>query len=214
MNKEDIIEQVKDKLPSIIDVNQFQYIPEEDIGYFGRVTSSDFITYKDLCDQLSFHESKLMKDVGWLLFWYKGELLYISQHPVRYYVAWDDINKHNLVFGERSVDIRSNNYSVMLPTGGNKEDNDTGSMWNDLIYKVHEEFGIWDKLTDEELNVNCDKCPVGTASWCQERYDSDDERYPIRRGYIRLSHVHASYSAHANSRYGVRLVLKLNKDIE
>ena len=207
MKKEDIIELVKDNLPSTIDLSKFQYIKTEDIGYFGRVTSSDFITYRDLCERLDFDKGKLMNDNGWLIFWYKGSVLFISQHTVRYDVSWDDINKHNLVFGERNVNIYNNNYSVMLPTGGNEDNQGEGSMWNDLIYKVHEKYGIWDKLSNVDLNIDWDECPVGTSSWCQESYDEYMTHRTVRGKYP-LTFLIANTSSTTFTDYGARLVLK------
>ena len=204
----DIIEMVSDKLPSTVDLSKFQYLETEDIGYFGRVNSKDFITYKDLCNKLNFHEGTLMYDNGWLVFWYHGDVLFISQHPVRYNLSWDDINKHNLVYGNRDVMLGDKNYSVMLPTGGNEDNKGKGSIWNDLIYKVHVDYGVWDMLTDIDLNVNGNVYDVGTSSWCQEQYD-DDVRYCTHRGYVRLELLYANTSSRAIANYGARLVLKL-----
>ena len=207
MKKEDIIKLLIDKLPSVIDLSKFQYIEYADIGYFGRVSSEDFVSYEDLCNQLDFQDGKLMNDNGWLAFWYKGSVLFISQHPVRYNISWDVINEHNLVFGERSVDIGNSNYSVMLPTGCNKVSNDTGTMWNDLIYRVHKDYGTWDELSNVDLNVNSSECEVGTSSWSQESYDGVHRTY---RGHHWLESVHASTSSYTSAHYGARLVLKLN----
>ena len=216
MKKEDIIELVKDNLPSTVNLDKFLYIKTEDIGYFGRVNSKDFISYNNLCDMLDFHEGELMKNAGWLLFWYKGSVLFISQHTVRYNLSWDSIIEHNLVYGERSVDIGNNNYSVMLPTGGNKKNNGEGSMWDDLIFKVHEEYRIWDKLSDEDLNINWSKCTVGTSSWCQESYDDyrtdRTKRGYTHRGGFRLQVLVGSTPSSTGVGYGARLVLK--KDYE
>lgn len=209
MKKEDVIKQVKDKLPSYIDLTKLQYIKYSDIGYFGRVNSEDFITYKDLCEQLDFHEGELMKDNGWLVFWYKGELLYISQHTIRNNLSWDSINEHKLVFGERTIDIGSNNYSIMLPTGGNKDNKGEHSMWNVLLCRVHKDYGTWDKLSNVDLNVNSSECVVGTSSWCQERYDGVHCTY---RGHHWMESIHASISSYRSVHYGARLVLKLNLD--
>lgn len=211
-NEYGIIELVKNSLPSVIDMSKFQYIEDDDIGYFGRINSKDFITYKKLCDKLDFYEGVVTDDAGWLLFWHKGELLYISQHPVRHNVSWESLNNNNLVYGKRSVEIGDNNYSIMLPTGGDVVDEGEGSMWNDLIYKVHEEFGIWDKLTDEELNVNWGKCPIGSSSWCQESYE-DYMLFHTHRGGHRLTYLDMNISSYSVVDLGARFVLKLNKDI-
>ena len=207
MKKEDIIELVKDNLPSTIDLSKFQYIKTEDIGYFGRVSSKDYISYSNLCDQLDFHKGILMDDNGWLVFWYKGSVLFISQHPIRYKLSWDSLYKHNLVFGERNVVINNNTYNVMLPTGGNKEDNGIGSMWNDLIYKVHKEYGRWDMLSDKDLNIDWVKCSVGGGSWCQESCD-DYKSFHTYRGYFSLESLNTNSSLFADTYIGARLVLK------
>lgn len=211
-SKEDIIELVKDKLPKRMNLNKFQYIESEDIGYFGRVTSLDFISHKNLCNKLNFHEGTLMYDNGWLVFWYHGDVLFISQHPVRYNLSWDDINKHNLVYGKRVVMLGDKNYSVMLPTGGNKDNQGEGSMWNDLIYKVHKEYGIWDQLTDIDLNINWRVCDVGASTWCQEQYD-DSVKYRTVCGFGRLRNLCEDISSLSDAYSGVRFVLKLKQDI-
>ncbi len=208
-------------LPDLPGVNKdtFQYDPERDTGYFGRINSDEFIGYEELSKLVDFETGKLMKeDKGWLVFYFKGEIVYIPQHPIRYNVSWADINQAGLVCGDKNVEINDNVYTISLMTGAKSNPLDdteywnadaereqeldlgNGSMWNELMYRVHQDIpGVtdkglngsggpqhgenWDNLTDKDLNIDWDKCPKGALTWTQE-ISSHDTAYRVRRGTI------------------------------
>lgn len=234
-------------LPDLPGINKdtFQYDPERDTGYFGKISSSEFIGYEELCELVDFKAGKLMEqDKGWLVFYFKGEILYIPQHPIRYDISWDDINKAGLVYGDRVIDIDGDEYNISLLTGGKSDPLDdreygdanteeeqkldlcNGSMWNELMYRVHQDIpgvtdeGVtgsggpqhgenWDNLSDEDLNINWRKCEVGTATWTQETsvYATSNRVY---RGDGRLARLSRSTSSSAAAGHGWRPVLCLS----
>ncbi len=234
-------------LPDLPGINKdsFQYDPERDTGYFGRISSSEFIGYKELYELVGFNKGIPMKeDKGWLVFYFKGEILYIPQHPIRYDISWDDINEVGLVYGDKVIDLDGDEYNVSLMTGGKSDPfNDTeysdanteeeqkldlgnGSMWNELMYRVHQDVpGVtdegetgsggpqygenWDNLSDEDLNINWRKCEVGTATWTQETsvYDTS---YRVYRGDGRLAYLSRISSSNAHTSLGWRPVLCLS----
>jgi len=230
-------------LPDLPGINKdsFQYDPERDTGYFCRISSSEFIGYEELCELVGFNKGKPMKDKGWLVFYFKGEILYIPQHPIRYDISWDDINKAGLVYGDKVIDIDGDEYNVSLMTGGKSDPFDdteyddanaeeeqkldlgNGSMWNELMYRVHQDVpGVtdegetgsggpqygenWDNLSDEDLNINWRKCEVGIATWTQET-SVDDTSFRVARGLDRLAHLGRHMSSYADIFYGWRPVL-------
>lgn len=234
-----------------IDMDKFQYDPDRDTGYFGWINSNDFITYADLSNMtnMSAGETKLMKeDKGWLVFWYKGDVLFIPQHPVMYNVSWDNINDLELVFPNEDNDITladGNIYEISLMTGARSNPSDDirwykasaseeleidlgfGSMWNELIYRVHKDIpgkddeGMdcsggpqhgenWDNLTDEDLNIDWSICDVGTATWCQET-SAHAPSGRANRGHYRLAYSGRGTSAYVTANLGWRPCLKLKK---
>ncbi len=234
-------------LPDLPGINKdsFQYDPERDTGYFGRISSSEFIGYKELCELVGFNKGKPMKeDKGWLVFYFKGEILYIPQHPIRYDISWDDINKVGLVYGDKVIDLDGDEYNVSLMTGGKSDPfNDTEysdanteeeqkldlgnvSMWNELMYRVHQDVpGVtdegetdsggpqygenWDNLSDEDLNINWRKCEVGTATWTQESSVIVTSSR-VDRGFYRLAYLARTASSRADTLIGWRPVLCLS----
>ena len=233
-------------IPNLPGINKdaFQYDPERDTGYFGRISSRDFIGYKELSKLTDFEAGELMEeDKGWLVFYFKGEIVYIPQHPIRYDVSWKDINQAGLVYGDKNVEIDNNVYTISLLTGGRSDPLDdveywdadaereqeldlgNGSMWNELIYRVHQDIpGVtdkgetgsggpqhgenWDSLTDEDLNINWNKCSKGTVTWTQET-SANVTSYRVYRGNYRLAYLSWNASSDASATHGWRPVLTL-----
>jgi hypothetical protein len=244
-NMETVLELLKDvKLPGV-NLENFKYDSDRDTGYFGRLSSDDFISYVSLSKKVRFSKGTIMPDKGWLVFYYRGEIVYIPQHPIRYGISWDDLESDGLVFG-KDIKIGKQTYNISLPTGAKANPVDDirwqnagadeeleidlgyGSIWNELIYRVHKDIpGItdkgencsggpqygenWDELTDEELNVNWNKCSVGTATWCQET-SSHDSTARVYRGYFRLAISNRGTSSNSNVNRGWRAMLKVKID--
>ena len=241
-NYEDILK----SLPDAPGVNKetFQYDHIRDTGYFGRLSSEKFISYDGLCEVTNFEKGKLMaEDMGWLVFYFKGDILYIPQHPIRYNISWNDINNAGLVNSSKVIQIEDLDFEISLITGARSNPVDDikwsdadsegeqlidighGSIWNELIYRVHEDIpgttdaGMnasggpqhgdnWDNLTDEDLNINWAKCSNGTASWMQET-SSSAVTYRVYRGYHRLADWDRFTASHASTHYGWRPLLRL-----
>jgi hypothetical protein len=248
ITREDILRNI-DPIKGI-DMDKFQYDPDRDTGYFGRIDSDDFIPYMDLATKTGMIDvdgAKMMKeDKGWLVFWYKGDVVFIPQHPIMYNVSWDAIYKLDLVAQDNTiVVVDDKDYYISLMTGARsnpvdvkewlKADADEelkidlgyGSMWNELIYRVHKDRpgkddisqdcsggpqhgNDWDNLTNEELNVDWAVCDVGTATWCQETY-SHDPSGRVHRGYGRLALSYGDASTYVYVSMGWRPVLLLKK---
>lgn len=244
-NMEKVLELLKDvKLPGV-NLENFKYDSDRDTGYFGRLSSDDFISYERLSTKVKFDIGTMMPDKGWLVFYYRGEIVYIPQHPIRYNISWDDLESAELVFG-KDIKIGKQTYNISLPTGAKANPVDDvkwqnasaseeleidlgyGSVWNELIYRVHKDTpGVtdigencsggpqygenWDELTDEELNVNWNKCSVGTATWCQET-SSNDSTTRVHRGHLRLAGSTRSTSSDSGVSLGWRAMLKVKID--
>lgn len=244
-NMEKVLELLKDvKLPGV-NLENFKYDSDRDTGYFGRLNSDDFISYVSLSKKVRFSKGTVMPDKGWLVFYYRGEIVYIPQHPIRYNMSWDDLESAGLVFG-KDIKIDKQTYNISLPTGAkanpvddikwqnsnaNEEleiDLGYGSVWNELIYRVHKDIpGVtdlgedcsggpqygenWDELTDEELNINWNKCSVGTDTWCQET-SSYNSAGRVSRGHYRLASSNWSTSSNSNVYRGWRAMLKVKID--
>ena len=244
-NMEKVLELLKDvKLPGV-NLENFKYDSDRDTGYFGRLSSDDFISYERLSTKVKFDKGTMMPDKGWLVFYYRGEIVYIPQHPIRYNVSWDDLESAKLVFG-KDIKMGKQTYNISLPTGAKANPVDDvkwqnasaseeleidlgyGSVWNELIYRVHKDIpGVtdigencsggpqygenWDELTDEELNVNWNKCSVGTATCCQE-ITSNDSASRVRRGNGRLASSSWTTSSSSHVGLGWRAMLKVKID--
>lgn len=244
-NMEKVLELLKDvNLPGV-NLENFKYDSDRDTGYFGRLSSDDFISYERLSTKVRFSKGTVMPDKGWLVFYYRGEIVYIPQHPIRYNMSWDDLESAGLVFG-KDIKIGEQTYNISLPTGAkanpvddikwqnanaNEEleiDLGYSSVWNELIYRVHKDIpGVtdlgknysggpqygenWDELTDEELNVNWNKCSVGTATWCQETSSHVSTTRVFRSGN-RLAVSNRGASSSSTVHLGWRAMLKVKID--
>ena len=177
-------------------------------------------------------------DTYWLKFYWHGMLIYTPMKPIRYGILKDDLLSLNIVHGTplsskptKAVNISGNILHVGLLTGSTKApsenittsgdpqstDNFTinvrkeigkGSMWNELIYRVHGTFvdddvnnqgtlnyielhgGIqigdnWDILSSDDLGIAQGN---GSNTICQE-VNSSNPLESISRGYYFLPGV-------------------------
>lgn len=124
-----------------------RYDPVTDTGYMGVVPASEFITGKQLIDQLNFHEGVDQNlDAGWLKF-YVGpdspcnmtgmeKFLYIAKKSFKHSVTWDDIYHAELVHGTTKINVHGESYSVRLVVG---KEFGNGAEWLDLVCRVNSE---------------------------------------------------------------------------
>lgn len=78
----------------------------------------------------------------YLKYWYKGKLCYTFKNPICWKVAWNDLAKLELVYGERTVRIGTNLYRVRLMT-----EDEYNALFGLLInknYYTRNRIGIYD----------------------------------------------------------------------
>lgn len=213
MSRDKVLSKIKETfLNDIRPLDIFKYIEEEDVGYFGRIGSIEFITYEKLNELLGLVDGKDTDDMDWLCFWYKGSLLFISQHPVKVGVNWNRLNELKLVDGSTTIEINNNEYNVMLPTGGDTNSSGKNNMWDDLIVRVHKDDNTWDNLTDDDLSVNYRTCIFGAATLCQGKHVKS-KNLMILRGFYNIRSLDFNIvDSNGNTHEGTRIVLKLNLD--
>lgn len=175
-------------------------------------------------------------DAGWLKFAWRGQIIYIAKKSFMHSVTWDHLYARGVVYGTDDnglyprgtptnqytlVEKDNFGYIVQLMTGAASDPIDTtyraetwsgtlgmgaGSMWNDLMYRVHANIptvpsGLdydggaqvgdnWANFSNADLNIGTGD---GRAVWCQETAgESTSAR--VGRGDARLS-VFARYAA-------------------
>jgi hypothetical protein len=208
--KELILNKYNDYLLSLnLDPSKFQYDKERNTGYFGLVTSDDFISGKELSEFVKFEKGELLKyDTLWAVFYCHGKIAITPIKPIRYNVSWDDINELGLIDnGFNRMNIKGNHYSISLHTGDVEKTN----TWDELLSRLHIDSKItptWDSLDDVDLNVNWEVCEHGTATWCQET-SSGAPKDRIHRG-TRLAFSGMNTSSTVNTDMAWRPLLILN----
>lgn len=191
-------------------------------------------------------------DAGWLKFAWRGQIIYIAKKSFMHSVSWDHLYARGIVYGTddnglyprgtptnqyTTVSKDNFDYVVQLTTGAASDPIDTtnraetwsgtlglgaGSMWNDLMYRVHADIpavpsGLdydggaqvgdnWATFSNADLNIGTGD---GRAMWCQETA-SESTSTRLVRGYYRLSNFTRNTASNANTAYGWRpcLVLK------
>lgn len=180
------------------------------VGFFGEVPSSEFITGDSLCQKIELTAgTSQYSTTSWLKFAYRGDIVFISKKPIRYRLSWDQINSIGAVFGEKVVEIQGKKFKCTLIKGktegtpnnafGDKGTQVRNSMWNLLLGQVHEKapsnwsypdnmentlvnWGI--NYTDSNLLTNRFN-GNGSKSWCQESGANILNR--LYRGYNGIS---------------------------
>lgn len=119
---------------------------DQNIGFFGEVSGTDFVTYPDLQTAVGFTTGTAMNPTaGWLKMAYKGKVQFISKLSVRNNVSWAAMNTLGIVVG-KEITIKGKVYRVRLMNGINVDPYPvnaddatggpytTGTEWNHLIY--------------------------------------------------------------------------------
>lgn len=71
----------------------------EDIGFFGEVSSSELITYAGLKSHLGFSAGNVGPDVGWLKFMHKGVVKFIAKKACYYSLTWNALYAAGGIYG-------------------------------------------------------------------------------------------------------------------
>lgn len=206
-------------------VASLQYDPITDTGYYGEVTSAQFYTGTQISTATGVTAGTLQNDSeGWLKFYWRGQVLFISKKTYRYAVSWDSINAANSVYGvnlgstgKKTVAHAgsSTNYDVKLMKGATKDPSPAsspGRQWNELLYRVCTgtetgEIGAnWATLNPStDLGINSGN---GSYTWTQEAYQPSTA-YRVFRGYDSLSGFRSGTSSSTNAGGGWRPCLAL-----
>jgi len=119
----------------------------DQIGFFGETTSTEFITYLELAAAVGVTTGTALTDNGWLKVAYKGNIQFIAKTSVRNNLSWATMNSLGIVSASQNklIDIKGKIYRVRLINGCNTDpytgtdDNaggtpTHGTEWNYLIY--------------------------------------------------------------------------------
>lgn len=83
------------------DIEDFQYDPITDTGYFGFVSKNRFITPTELMTKVPFSGGVLLDESrsGWLKFYWHGYIVYMSKVSIRNNISYTSINNNQYNFG-------------------------------------------------------------------------------------------------------------------
>lgn len=191
-------------------------------------------------------------DAGWLKFAWRGQIIYIAKKSFMHSVSWDHLYSRGIVYGTDDnglyprgtptnqytlVEKDNFEYVVQLMTGAASDPINTtgrdetwsgtlgfgaGSMWNDLMYRVHADIptipnGLqydggaqvgdnWANFSNADLNIGTGD---GRAAWCQETA-SESTSTRVYCGSGRLSNFlrNSASLVYANLGWRPCLVLK------
>ncbi len=173
---------------------------DEEGGYFGEVSSAEFISGDELCEMIGLTAGVAQNsDSGWLKYYNDNNINYVPKKTFRHSISWNDINAIGAAFGGRVVAIGNKIFAVRLLSDAE---------WNKLIYPVHVDFGEWAQFTDEELLVHYN-FGEGSRTWTST--PSGTAR--ITRGDYGVTYSYNSTPSSANSYFGFRPVLEFLKTL-
>lgn len=168
-------------------------------GFFGEVSSEEFISGDDLCNLLGLTAGVSQNsDAGWLKVIDGDKMLLIAKQTLRHSISWNDINAVGAVFG-RIVAIDGIKYSARLLSTVE---------WDRFMYPLHIDHPnnapTWAEYTDCDLLVR-DTCGNGSYSWTSTPSDS----YRVIRGGTSVSYSDSRGSSFKRVDYGFRPVLEV-----
>lgn len=205
----------------------------EEAGFYGEVTSKEFITGDELARRIGLTAGVSQNsNGGWLKFSYMGKVEFVAKKTFRHSATWDSINTVNAVFGNRTIDIGGKTYKIRLMKGKTEgKQNDTSSYegdicknseWNKLMLPIHQkapsnwEFKSNVNSPTENWNVGYAdtdlfthyNAGMGTYSWCQEYGGNTSDRM-LRGGSDVSFAIYCSSRMNGFNYTGWRPVLEL-----
>lgn len=205
-------------------------------GWFGEVPSSSFITGDELALKVGISSgTSQYSSEPWLKFAYEGSVLLIAKKPIRYFISWEIINDANCVYGDKTVEIKTKKYKVMLMRGIGEDVQPNpktlyrasngvacqNSMWNKLMLPIHQNApSNWSNkdnvktptenwnvgYTDADLIVNYNSGD-GYCTICQEMVEYNN--YYSTRGGNSISDASRVREGLRSKSYGWRPCLQL-----
>jgi hypothetical protein len=85
---------------------QLTYDFHTDTGYFGTVSSAEFISGSALASSIGLTSGTAINDTtDWLKFYWHGQIHYVPMKPLRHSVSWDHIYDRGAVYGVSSMGL-------------------------------------------------------------------------------------------------------------
>ena len=167
--------------------------------YLGEVAAADFIDGATLTSLVNYTNGVALTSnnvAGWLKFIIEGKTIWVAKRPLRYQVAWSDLQALGIVDGTKTVTFGGKTYKVRLLRGA--EDDPTAwstnlgqdnpsllasSEWNRLMMRVSatspNTSNNFAMFTDSELGV---ATGAGSRTLCKENM-TYSASYCVGRGY-------------------------------
>lgn len=225
-------------LEPITDISQL-IAGDLDAGYAGEVTAEELFTGSEVALESGLDAGSLMNNTaGWLKFAWKGDTIFIAKMPLRNNISWDNLHSRGLSTGTTTVSKDGVTFSVRLLTGayanpfvhsrngfsltatnscqGNFGE---GSMWNDLLYRVHSSEPScpenlsnhggaqagenWETFSNSDLGIGTTD---GSYNFCLEASSTDTSRH-LSRGFSNISDFTPILSNFTGTNRGWRPVL-------
>ena len=161
------------------------------VEFMSEVEASNFITGEELIKRVGLDPTNLQfSDEPWLKFNVGSKELYIPKKTYLHSVSMDELLKHNLVYGDRTINIDNDEYIIRLLTD---------EEWEQTIKLAHTEHDY----TNEDLHIHY-SYGYGATSWLQ-----DSKKYGLFkvRGYFGVSFFYFGTSSDAGTYVGWRPVL-------
>lgn len=123
---------------------------DETDGYYGLLTSAEFITPANLVIACGTQESGILlnNDTRWHKAVIGGKVIYHPFLPIRFGYPWDFLHAYGMVYGTKIINIQGYQFKVRLMTGSNPGvfvpenyplGNADQSEFNRLIYRLTSE---------------------------------------------------------------------------
>ncbi|BEG72723.1 hypothetical protein RVBP21_3510 [Pseudomonas phage BRkr] len=188
----------------------------DDIGYFGRVPSSELITASALATLVGLSEGTVLNEApDWFKFSHRSTILYIPQKPLKNNMTWNSLASAGLNGRGKRITIGDNVYQCRLMYIGATDTGITnnaapGREWRDLMYNVHGTVTgtkAWENLTNADLGVGGQG--AGSYSWGQETGLVDGKTAYAGIGYSNMSQLNINVPTNTGAHMGWRPVLEL-----
>ncbi len=198
------------------------------VDWYGEVSAEELIDGVALASLLGLTSGTAQhSDAGWLHVGLDGTDLLIAKRTLRRTLAWNSIYAVYAVYGNRTVEIKGQQYRIRLLKGANSDPtvdasgydvpHSHGSEWNRIFYRLTNDTYL------DNRNTKVSEIPMvhlaqysesdlflhssvgsGSNSWCQEAAGG----YRVLRGGNGVSYLNRITPSISNSDFGWRPVLE------